>query len=126
MAADVPTTDGVWMEFLGRPCRLGIAHTRLALATGAAMVVACLRQRTEAGLEGSGKLCPAPQPSRGRRADAEKWAMQVVELLERQIAERPSEWYMPVPLWEEAAPAPSSTRRICSSDDALTSGANLA
>ncbi len=126
LAADVPTPEGVCCQFLGRPCCLGIGHTRMALATGAAIVVAGSRQRAEGGLEGWGTVCSAPQPSGDRRVDAERWAMRVIKLLERQIVERPSEWYMPVPLWEGAAPVVSFNRRIRSNKDALTSGANLA
>lgn len=105
MAADVPAQGEASLTFFGRPCCLAIGHARLALSTGAAMVVG-VSQRLGAGqYRGLGVDCPRPSSSGDRQEQALVWSQAAIRILERYIAERPEEWFLPPPLWPTPAPS---------------------
>jgi KDO2-lipid IV(A) lauroyltransferase len=99
MAADVPAVSGARLAFFGRPCSLAIGHARLALSTGAAMVVGVSQRLGPGRYRGLGVECPRPQTTGDKREDAILWSQAAIDILERYIAERPQEWFLPPPLW---------------------------
>lgn len=107
IAADLPAPDGEPLIFLGRPCRLPLGFARLALSSGAAIMVGSSTRVGAGQLEGIGRELARPVDSGDPREDAIRWARAVVEVMEGYIRDRPSEWFMPQPLWpaKEAGPA---------------------
>jgi lauroyl/myristoyl acyltransferase len=104
VAADVPVDDGEEFIFFGRRTRLGIGHARLALATGADMVVV-VSHRTRGGryrIEAVPILRPASTGN--RREDALRLAQATLRRIERYIARWPDEWFMPIPVWPQHQP----------------------
>lgn len=93
IAADVPTEYGAELNLFGETCRLPLGHTRLAEATGAAIVVG-ICQRLGPG-QYQGFAVEIPRDS----GDEEDWAADTLHVVERYIMERPQEWFMPPPLW---------------------------
>lgn len=105
LAADVPAHGGAPLTFFGRPCWLAIGHARLALSTDAAMVVG-VSQRLGAGqYRGLGVDCPRPASCGDRQDQAVQWSQSAIGILERYIAERPEEWFLPPALWPTHAPS---------------------
>ena len=98
IAADVPSEYGAEFTLFGKACRLPIGHTRLAEATGAAIVVG-VSQRI-----GPGKYRAFAIEIPRNGGDEEDWAASTLKVLERFILERPHEWFMPPPLWSSTHP----------------------
>ncbi len=115
IAADVPAPAGAEFNLFGKPCRLPIGHTRIAAATGSAIVVGISQRQGPGQYRGFGIHVPAAG------MDEEDWAEATLRVLERYILDRPQEWFMPPPLWSapEHQPAllqhrlpPSLTSRL--------------
>lgn len=98
IAADVPAPFGAEFDLFGRPCRLPIGHTRIAMATNSAIVVGISQRVGPGQYRGFGFDVPATGE------DEDDWAEATLRVLERYILERPQEWFMPPPLWQESKP----------------------
>ena len=99
LAVDLPVENGELLTFFGQACRLPVGHTRLALGTGARVLVGA-SHRVGVG-EYRVEVAPAPRPesSGERRQDVNRWAQVTLHLLEGLIRQWPEEWLMPVPVW---------------------------
>lgn len=99
IAADVPAPDGTQLFFLRRPCYLSPGFARLALASGASIVVGTSRRVGVGQFEGVGDESPPPRNTGHPREDAIRWAQNIIEVVEGYILDRPSEWFLPLSLW---------------------------
>jgi lauroyl/myristoyl acyltransferase len=96
---DRPDPAGELLEFFGRPARLSVGHARMAISTGARLLVgACLphgedRYRADViGLLEGRKDLP-------REAAVIRLAKATLECLEREIRRQPDLWSMFIPVW---------------------------
>lgn len=99
---DRPAPEGEMLSFFGRPARLPVGHARLAIRTGARIVVGAMRSAGQGHYEAThlGTVDPAAMGGEGR--DARIVSQAVLTLLEGAIRERPEEWLMFFPVWPEA------------------------
>lgn len=94
------TGVGQRVEFFGRPALLPSAHVALALRTGAALVPAFTWR--EKGLLFARIEKPLDLVSTGDRdADVRAGVRQFAEVLERYIRERPEQWTVFEPVWDQ-------------------------
>lgn len=100
IAADVPTPHGAERNLFGKPCKLPMGHTRLANATGSALVVGVSRRVGPGKYYGFGTEIPT------ERGEEDDWAESTLQMLEAHIEAQADEWFMPPPLWDRAQPAP--------------------
>jgi lauroyl/myristoyl acyltransferase len=95
IAADLPQEDGELLDFLGHTFEMTTGHARLALQTGAQMVV-CTSYRTGPGqYRAKAVLVDQPESTGDRAQDALTWAQEALVVTESFIRERPDEWFMP-------------------------------
>ena len=99
IAADVPVDSGAEMIFFRRKTRLPVGHARLAMKTGAKMMVGTSIKLSEGHFQAIGVQAHRPVTSGDRERDVVRWAQHALFLLERFIRHRPHEWFMPVSLW---------------------------
>ncbi len=98
---DRPDTGGETLSFFNRPTRLPIGHARLALRTGAQIMVLAIQKAGSAKYVVIGSEIIEPDPVKDEIEDAKRLAQQIVDQMELFIRERPSEWLMFVPVWPE-------------------------
>jgi KDO2-lipid IV(A) lauroyltransferase len=101
IAADVPVDRGAEMIFFRRKTLLPIGHARLAVKTGARMIVGTSQRLSDGLYRAIGLQAHQPTPSGDQDRDVIRWAQNVLFALERFIRDRPYEWFMPTPLWPE-------------------------
>lgn len=102
IAADLPQEDGEQLEFFGQKCQMPVGHARLAMKTGAQMVV-CSSYRTGPGeYRAKAVLVDQPESSGEKKRDAIAWAQTALNITEGLIRERPDEWFMPQQFLSEA------------------------
>ncbi len=99
IAADVPVDSGELLTFFGRSCELPVGHTRLALGTGARVLVGVSHRDAGGGYRAEVALAPQPESSGDRKQDVVCWAQSSLHLLEGFIRRWPQEWLMPLPVW---------------------------
>ena len=103
LAADRDITEsGIVINFFGAPARLPDGHVRLALRTGAPIVMGFSRRLPDntfvAYLESPLELETSGDRARDVRAGLEK----VARVMERFIVQWPDQWVMTYPIWREA------------------------
>ena len=101
---DRPDTGGEVLSFFGRPTKLPIGHARLALRTGARMIVMAVQNAKQRSYHVVGSSLIEADHSDDDQLDARKLAQQVLDQLEKFIRERPAEWMMFIPVWPEELP----------------------
>jgi phosphatidylinositol dimannoside acyltransferase len=88
------------LPFFGTPARLPSGHVRLALQTGARILVACCLQDDD----GIYRIRMAPalsmETSDNRQEDIRHNTRRVLAVVEKLIAQTPEQWLMFVPVWE--------------------------
>jgi lauroyl/myristoyl acyltransferase len=104
---DRPDTGGEELSFFGRPVVLPIGHARLALKTGARLLVVAVQKASPGAYHVVGSDFIDPETDDGQRKDARRLAQQVIEQIEKYIKQRPSEWLMFIPAWPEVLPKPT-------------------
>jgi lauroyl/myristoyl acyltransferase len=99
---DFPVPGGDPLRFLDRTTHLPTGHARLALATGAPVIVA-LPQKAALPGRYHVQLLPPMHPERtgDQRLDTLIFAQRILLLLQDPIRSRPDEWLMFNPLWPE-------------------------
>jgi KDO2-lipid IV(A) lauroyltransferase len=91
------------IQFFDAPARMPTGHVRLALQTGARVVVACCLQDPD------GKYAlrlgpPLEMETTGNRAeDVRHNARRVLAIIEDMIRQAPDQWLMFVPVWPDAS-----------------------
>lgn len=99
IAADLPIEGGEDLTFFGRNCQLPVGHTRLALSTGAQILVGVSHRTGEGAYRAEVVLAPQPESSGNRNQDMVRWAQDSLSLVECLIRRWPEEWLMPIPVW---------------------------
>jgi lauroyl/myristoyl acyltransferase len=102
LAADLPVEGGELLTFFGQACQLPVGHTRLALGTGAQVLVGASHRIGDGVYQVEFAPAPRPATSGDRRQDVIRWAQLTLHLLEGYIQQWPEEWLMPVPIWSAA------------------------
>jgi lauroyl/myristoyl acyltransferase len=102
LAADLPVEGGELLTFFGQACQLPVGHTRLALGTGAQVLVGASHRIGDGVYQVEFAPAPRPATSGDRRQDVIRWAQSTLHLLEGYIQQWPEEWLMPVPVWSAA------------------------
>lgn len=103
IAADLPAVEGgAELEFFGRNAALLVGHSRLAVSTGARMVVGASHRKGRDAYWAEATLVPRPVKSGDRRRDVLHWAQASLAAMEKFIGRWPDEWLMPKPIWTEA------------------------
>ncbi len=110
IAADVPVETGEELTFFGRRSRLPVGHSRLALGTGARMMVSASHRVGRGIYRAEVTLIPQPVGTGDRKRDVVRWAQSSLSAIEGLIRQWPDEWLMPQPLWDGAAPSPVGGR----------------
>jgi KDO2-lipid IV(A) lauroyltransferase len=94
---DRPDPSGQTLTFFGRPACLPTGHARLALQTGAPILVGAVQSEGDAY---RGVVSDVIEPPRaGSRSDGRALAQRVLEGIERFVRARPGEWLVFLPVW---------------------------
>jgi lauroyl/myristoyl acyltransferase len=101
---DRPDTGGEELSFFGRPVVLPIGHARLAIRTGARLMVLAVQKALPDTYQVVGSDLIDLEESDGTRKDSCKLAQEVLDQIEHYIKQRPSEWMMFIPVWPEEIP----------------------
>jgi lauroyl/myristoyl acyltransferase len=99
IAADVPVQGGEDLVFFGHESQLPVGHARLALGTGAQMLVGVSHRMGEGSYRADLAFTPQPESTGDRKQDIVRWAQESLSMLEDFIRRWPEEWMMPVPVW---------------------------
>jgi KDO2-lipid IV(A) lauroyltransferase len=102
IAADLPAhleTGGAELTFFGRRTRMLVGHARLAIQTGARMVVGASVRVDRDAYRVEMAPVPRPRPSGDREHDVTAWAQVCMLVLERFIRQAPDQWLMSQPVW---------------------------
>lgn len=99
IAADVPVESGEALTFFGQRSQLPVGHTRLALGTGAHVMVGVSRRVGEGTYRAEVALTPQPARTGDRKQDVLRWAQDSLSVVEGFIHRWPEEWLMPIPVW---------------------------
>ncbi|NIM94831.1 MAG: hypothetical protein GTO18_14115 [Anaerolineales bacterium] len=103
IAADVPLENGDMLSFFGKRTKLPAGHARLALKTGAMIVVGTSYKSCDGSYYAVGEHVHQPPVTGDKNLDAAQWTQESLNIIERYIQERPEEWFMPVALWPQTA-----------------------
>lgn len=101
VAADVPAGSGEMLTFFGREARLPVGHARLALDTGAQMVVGVSHCTGDGQYQAEMAVTPRPASTGSKRQDSICWAQAALTTIEGFLRRCPDQWLMPKPLWKE-------------------------
>jgi KDO2-lipid IV(A) lauroyltransferase len=100
IAADVPVDSGEMLTFFGQEARLPVGHARLALDTGAAIVVGVSHCIGDGQYQAEVALAPRPASTGSKRTDTIGWAQAALTTLETYLRRWPDQWLMPQPIWQ--------------------------
>jgi lauroyl/myristoyl acyltransferase len=99
-----PFGGGEWLPFFGKPARLPVGHVRLALQTGAPVVVAhCEYRPTDHSYVVHVSRWLEMEHVGSRQEDILHNARRVLAVGEELIAAKLEQWLMFYPVWEEGA-----------------------
>jgi lauroyl/myristoyl acyltransferase len=98
---DRPDTGGELLTFFGRPTRLPIGHTRLALRTGASIMIVAVQKGQPGAYHVVGSGLIEIEHHEDEHMHARALAQRVLDQMESYIRERPSEWMMFIPVWPD-------------------------
>jgi KDO2-lipid IV(A) lauroyltransferase len=97
-----PFAGGEWLPFFGKPARLPVGHVRLALQTGAPVVVAhCEYRPTDHSYVLHVSRWLEMEHVGSRQENILHNARRVVAVGEELIRAKPEQWLMFYPVWEE-------------------------
>lgn len=99
IAADIPVESGEDLIFFGHESQLPVGHARLALGTGAQMLVGVSHRIGEGSYRAELALAPQPESTGDRKQDVIRWAQDSLSRLENYIRKWPEDWLMPIPVW---------------------------
>lgn len=115
LAADRDATgSGRWVNFFGASTRLPDSHVRLALRTGATMIMGFSSRRPDGRFRV--RLFAVPLVRTGERnVNLDQGMETVIALLEEQIRADPGQWVLTVPLWDQCCSTHGSDHEDCPS-----------
>jgi len=95
------SADDEPITFFGAPARLPTGHIRLALQSGAHVLVGCCIQEPDGAYTLRLRPPLEMEVSGDRREDVRHNARRVLAVVEEMIREAPDQWLMFVPVWRE-------------------------
>jgi KDO2-lipid IV(A) lauroyltransferase len=110
IAADLPIEGGEELVFFDQVARLPAGHVRLAMNTGATLLVGTSHRVTDGRYLIEAATAPRPPSSGDRSLDAIHWAQSSLVILEGYIRRTPEEWLMPQPVWKGDRRHPAAER----------------
>lgn len=99
IAVDKPVEGGEELVFFDHVTRLPAGYVRLAMNTGATILVGTSRRVADGLYTIEATMVPRPSSSGDRKRDAIRWAQSSLTILERQIGLAPEQWLMPIAVW---------------------------
>jgi lauroyl/myristoyl acyltransferase len=99
IAADLPMEGGEELTFFGQRSHLPVGHVRLALDTGAHVMVGVSHRVGEGAYRAEVALAPQPESTGNKKQDMLRWAQDSLAMVEGFIHRWPEEWLMPIPVW---------------------------
>lgn len=102
---DRPDVGGEELNFFDRKVRLPVGHARLAIGTGAHMIVGIVHREGRDGYHVTGPRIIEPIHSGNQARDILQLAQHVADLLAGYIRQFPDEWMMFLPVWPEVIPS---------------------
>jgi lauroyl/myristoyl acyltransferase len=99
IAVDIPHAKGEALRFFGHEATLPVGHARLALATGARILVGASHRVDKGTYRAEVTLTPRPESTGDPRQDMVRWAEDALVAVEGFIRRWPEEWLMPEPVW---------------------------
>jgi lauroyl/myristoyl acyltransferase len=106
-AVDRPDVGGDILTFFNRPARLPVGHARLALRTGARVLIGVTETIGPGKYFVKGSPFVEPERTGDEEKDIRLLAQQVLSWLERYIREKPSDWLVYLPVWPNVIPSPA-------------------
>lgn len=102
---DRPEVGGEKLNFFGQQAQLPVGHARLAIRTGANILVGIVKSARDGIYRVDCAPLIEPELSGDQRRDMIVLAQRVISVIEEYIRSRPSEWLMFFPVWPDVAPA---------------------
>lgn len=103
---DRPDPSGELLTFFGRPARLPIGHARLALLTGASLLVGGMLAQGDGLYKAVALDIVRPSGLSCESASPKGLAQRIINCLEEFIRRHPDEWLMFYPVWPDIAAEP--------------------
>ena len=101
---DRPDVGGSKLTFFNRKTILPIGHARLAIKSGAHMIVGVVQKIAEGRYRVTGPPIIEPAITGNLKADTLTLAQQVAGIIEGYIRSEPEEWMMFIPVWPDVIP----------------------
>ena len=98
------TGEGVTIEFFGKPVRFPRGPARFSLGTGAPVVFAFIRRRSDRSYDL--EIFPPIYPPEGgdRETNVQTMTQQYAQIVEREVAKDPTQYTVFFPIWTAAPP----------------------
>ncbi|MGH2619898.1 MAG: lysophospholipid acyltransferase family protein, partial [Anaerolineales bacterium] len=106
-AVDRPDPQGELLEFFGRPARLLVGHARLAIRTGAPIIVGGTYQEANGRYRAVLLDVLESNPYADKPTGELELAQAVMRIHEHFIRQRPDQWMMFHPVWPALAQTPA-------------------
>ena len=103
-AVDRPDVGGSQLTFFDRKVELPIGHARLAVRSGAHMIVGVVRQTADGIYKVTGPPIIKPEITGNVKKDTLTLAQRVAEIIEGFIRSDPEDWMMFLPVWPDVIP----------------------
>ncbi len=103
-AVDRPDVGGSPLTFFDRKVELPIGHARLAIRSGAHMIVGVVRQVEDGTYKVTGTPIIKPEITGNVKRDTLTLAQQVAGIIEGFIRSDPEDWMMFLPVWPDVIP----------------------
>ena len=104
---DRPDVGGEPLEFFGTQVVMPVGHARLALRTGARIMIGATTRVGPAQYRVHGTQVVEPDITDDHEEDVKRLSQRILRILEDQIRARPDEWLMFFPIWPEKMPTAS-------------------
>lgn len=101
---DRPDVGGAPLTFFNRKVELPIGHARLAIRSGAHMIVGVVNKAADGRYSVTAPPIIKPEITGNLKQDTLTLAQRVASILEGYIRSNPEEWMMFLPLWPDVIP----------------------
>ncbi|MGB2897074.1 MAG: lysophospholipid acyltransferase family protein [Anaerolineales bacterium] len=101
---DRPDVGGSQLTFFNRKVELPIGHARLAIRSGAHMIVGVVRKAADGVYKVTGPPIIKPEITGNLKKDTITLAQRVAGILEGYIRSDPEDWLMFLPVWPDVIP----------------------
>lgn len=101
---DRPDVGGSELTFFQRRVELPIGHARLAIRSGAHMIVGVIQKTADGIYQISSPPILKPEITGNQKEDTINLAQRVLNIIEGNIRKNPEDWLMFLPLWPDVLP----------------------